>query len=92
MDGCALGTVNTRVRKRSDTALGRSMMRRDARMKRDAFLADVGTRPLIMGILNVTPDLFFDSGRYLAGAARPSPASWQIWSSTVAISLTSVRG
>ena len=45
------------------------MMRRDARMKRDAFLADVGTRPLIMGILNVTPDSFFDSGRYLAGGA-----------------------
>ena len=45
------------------------MMRRDARMKRDAFLADVGTRPLIMGILNVTPDSFFDGGRYLAGGA-----------------------
>ena len=45
------------------------MMRRDARMKRDAFLADVGTRPLIMGILNVTPNSFFDSGRYLAGGA-----------------------
>ena len=45
------------------------MMRRNARMKRDAFLADIGTRPLIMGILNVTPDSFFDSGRYLAGGA-----------------------
>ena len=26
------------------------MMRRNARMKRDVFLADIGTRPLIMGI------------------------------------------
>jgi len=45
------------------------MMRRNARMKRDAFIADIGTRPLIMGILNVTPDSFFDGGRYLAGGA-----------------------
>ena len=45
------------------------MMRRNARMKRDVFLADIGTRPLIMGILNVTPDLFFDGGRYIAGGA-----------------------
>lgn len=36
------------------------MMRRNARMKRDVFLADIGTRPLIMGIFNVTPDSFFD--------------------------------
>ena len=45
-------------------------MRRNARMKRDVFLADIGTRPLIMGILNVTPDSFFDGnklrGRWLA--------------------------
>jgi len=45
------------------------MMHRSARMKRDAFLADVGIRPLIMGILNVTPDSFFDGGRYLADGA-----------------------
>ena len=36
----------------------------------DVFLADIGTRPLIMGILNVTPDSFFDGnelrGRWLA--------------------------
>ena len=44
-------------------------MRRNARMKRDVFLADIGTRPLIMGILNVTPDSFFDGGRYIAGGA-----------------------
>jgi dihydropteroate synthase len=45
------------------------MMRRNARMKRDVFLADIDTRPLIMGILNVTPDSFFDGGRYIAGGA-----------------------
>jgi len=45
------------------------MMRRNARMKRDVFLADIGTRPLIMGIFNVTPDSFFDGGRYIAGGA-----------------------
>ena len=45
------------------------MMRRNARMKRDVFLADIGTRPLIMGTLNVTPDSFFDGGRYTAGGA-----------------------
>jgi hypothetical protein len=28
------------------------MMRRNARMKRDVFLADIGTCPLIMGIFN----------------------------------------
>ena len=35
----------------------------------DVFLADIGTRPLIMGIFNVTPDSFFDGGRYIAGGA-----------------------
>jgi dihydropteroate synthase len=35
-------------------------MRRNARMKRDVFLANIGTCPLIMGILNVTPGSFFD--------------------------------
>jgi dihydropteroate synthase len=42
------------------------MMRPDARVKRDAFLAAIGTRSLIMGILNVTPDSFFDGGRFFA--------------------------
>lgn len=42
------------------------MMRPDARAKRDAFLAAIGTRSLIMGILNVTPDSFFDGGRFFA--------------------------
>jgi dihydropteroate synthase len=34
--------------------------------RRDAFLALLGSRPLLMGILNVTPDSFFDGGRYQA--------------------------
>jgi dihydropteroate synthase len=42
------------------------MMLPAARTKRDAFLAAIGSRPLIMGILNVTPDSFFDGGRFLA--------------------------
>lgn len=42
------------------------MMRPDARVKRDAFLAAIGTRSLIMGVLNVTPDSFFDGGRFFA--------------------------
>ena len=42
------------------------MMRAEARAKRDAFLAAIGTRPLIMGILNVTPDSFFNGGRFAA--------------------------
>ncbi|MGA8396263.1 MAG: hypothetical protein WB752_11515, partial [Pseudolabrys sp.] len=49
------------------------MMRRNARMKGDVFLADIGTRPLIMGILNVTPDSFFDGGRYNCRRRDPRP-------------------
>lgn len=45
------------------------MMRRNARMKRDVFLPISAPCPLIMGILNVTPDSFFDGGRYIAGGA-----------------------
>jgi dihydropteroate synthase len=39
------------------------------RARRDAFLARIGARPLIMGILNVTPDSFSDGGRFLASDA-----------------------
>jgi dihydropteroate synthase len=42
------------------------MMLPAARTKRDAFLSAIGTRSLVMGILNVTPDSFFDGGRFLA--------------------------
>src|SRR5262245_4074774 len=37
-----------------------------SRARCDAFLARIGSRPLIMGILNVTPDSFSDGGRFLA--------------------------
>ena len=67
MDGCALALRIPGSEKDLTLALGR--MRRNARMKRDVFLADIGTRPLIMGILNITPDSFFDGGRYIAGGA-----------------------
>jgi dihydropteroate synthase len=40
-------------------------MRRNLRLKRDAFLGKIGSRPLVMGILNVTPDSFSDGGRFL---------------------------
>src|SRR5262245_9775093 len=42
------------------------MMLPEARTKRDSFLAAIGSRSLIMGILNVTPDSFFDGGHFLA--------------------------
>jgi dihydropteroate synthase len=42
------------------------MMLPEARTKRDTFLAAIGSRSLIMGILNVTPDSFFDGGQFLA--------------------------
>ncbi len=32
--------------------------------RRDSFLALIGVRPAIMGILNVTPDSFSDGGRF----------------------------
>ena len=32
----------------------------------DAFLARIGEKPLVMGILNVTPDSFSDGGRFCA--------------------------
>jgi dihydropteroate synthase len=41
----------------------------ELRAKRDAFLDRIGTRPLIMGILNVTPDSFSDGGRFVAADA-----------------------
>ena len=44
-------------------------MRADVRDKRDAFLGRIGARPLIMGILNVTPDSFSDGGRFLVAEA-----------------------
>ena len=39
-------------------------MRADQRARRDAFLSRIGTRPLVMGVLNVTPDSFSDGGLF----------------------------
>jgi dihydropteroate synthase len=46
--------------------------------RRDAFLAKIGSRPLIMGILNVTPDSFSDGGRYQDHAAALAHARQMI--------------
>jgi dihydropteroate synthase len=39
-------------------------MRAEQRARRDALLAKIGARPVVMGILNLTPDSFSDGGRY----------------------------
>ncbi len=39
-------------------------MRTEARARRDAFFGAIGKAPLVMGILNLTPDLFSDGGRF----------------------------
>jgi dihydropteroate synthase len=41
-------------------------MRAEQRARRDTLLHAIGTRPVIMGILNVTPDTFSDGGLFLA--------------------------
>jgi len=41
-------------------------MREDAQARRDGLLRLVGVRPVVMGILNVTPDSFSDGGRFQA--------------------------
>jgi dihydropteroate synthase len=40
-------------------------MRAEQRARRDGFLAKIGTRPIVMGILNLTPDSFSDGGRFV---------------------------
>jgi dihydropteroate synthase len=49
-------------------------MRAEQRARRDAFLARIGTRPIVMGILNLTPDSFSDGGRYVTAEAALSHA------------------
>ena len=49
-------------------------MRAEQRARRDAFLAKIGTRPIVMGILNLTPDSFSDGGRYVSMEAALSHA------------------
>ena len=53
-------------------------MRAAQRAKRDAFLDKIGTRPVVMGILNVTPDSFSDGSRFIAADAALSHAT-QMW-------------
>ena len=45
------------------------MMRRNARMKRDVFLADMGTRPRSWVTSTSRRTHFSDGGRYIAGGA-----------------------
>ncbi len=40
------------------------MPRAERERRRDAFLGLIGARPVVMGILNVTPDSFSDGGRF----------------------------
>jgi dihydropteroate synthase len=49
-------------------------MRAEQRAGRDAFLARIGTRPIVMGVLNLTPDSFSDGGRYVTTEAALSHA------------------
>ena len=44
-------------------------MRADQRARRDGFLNKIGVHPVVMGILNVTPNSFSDGGRFLAADA-----------------------
>ncbi len=46
----------------------------DAIAKRDRFLADLAARPLLMGIVNVTPDSFSDGGRFVEPSAAIAQA------------------
>jgi dihydropteroate synthase len=39
-------------------------MRADQRARRDSFLSKIGSRPVVMGILNLTPDSFSDGGQF----------------------------
>jgi dihydropteroate synthase len=49
-------------------------MRADQRARRDEFLNQIGAHPVVMGILNVTPDSFSDGGRFLAADAAVAHA------------------
>lgn len=49
-------------------------MRTEQRIRRDAFLNRIGSQPVVMGILNVTPDSFSDGGRFRSRDAAVSHA------------------
>ena len=49
-------------------------MRAEQCAKRDAFLAKIGVRPVVMGILNLTPDSFSDGNQFMTTDAALSHA------------------
>jgi dihydropteroate synthase len=49
-------------------------MRAEQRARRDDFLTKLGVHPVVMGILNVTPDSFSDGGRFFGAAAAVAHA------------------
>ena len=49
-------------------------MHADQCAKRDAFLGKIGTHPVVMGILNLTPDSFSDGQRFVGAVAALSQA------------------
>jgi dihydropteroate synthase len=49
-------------------------MRPEHCAKRDAFLAKIGVRPVVLGVLNLTPDSFSDGNRFLTTDAALSHA------------------
>ena len=53
-------------------------MRADQRARRDAFLSQIGTRPVVMGVLNVTPDSFSDGGLFQSADAAVAHAGKMI--------------
>jgi dihydropteroate synthase len=53
-------------------------MRAAQSARRDAFLQKIGRRPVIMGILNVTPDSFSDGGTFMATDAAITQAKQMI--------------
>ena len=50
------------------------MISAEAAGKRDRFFAAIGTRPLLMGIVNITPDSFSDGGRFVTPDAAIAQA------------------
>jgi dihydropteroate synthase len=49
-------------------------MRADQRARRDAFLGKIGIRPVVIGVLNVTPDSFSDGGQFQSTEAAVAHA------------------
>ncbi|WP_210252988.1 dihydropteroate synthase [Beijerinckia sp. L45] len=60
-------------------------MRPDAAAKRDTFFAAIGSRSLLMGIVNVTPDSFSDGGRFVAPEAAIAQARAHVAASAAII-------